>query len=95
MIRTYVIIALLVVAAGLGWQGQQQKTRAIAAEDALASATAQLEQVEKARAAHEAHIAVMARQQAAYEALASEFETMEGSDAPLSDYLRGLDQRLR
>lgn len=54
-----------------------------------------LEQVAQARAVHEQHIAIMARQQAAYEALATEFETMEGADAPLSDYLRTLDQRLQ
>ena len=95
MIRTWAIIALLTLALGLGWQGHRQKLRAIAAEDALASAQAQLAQVEKARAVHQEHIAIMARQQAAYEAMVTEFETMEGADAPLSPYLRALDQRLR
>jgi uncharacterized protein HemX len=95
MIRTYAIIGLLGLCLALTWSGHRQGNRAAAAEAALASATAQLQQVEKARAVHEQHLAIMARQQAAYEALATEFETMEGSDAPLSDYLRAVDQRLQ
>lgn len=95
MIRNYIIIGLLGMALWLGWNGHRQELRARTAEDALATATARLAQVEKAQAAHVLHIAAMARQQAAYEALLGEFETMEGSDAPLSDYLRALDQRLR
>lgn len=95
MIRIYLIAALLAGAVGLMWHSNQMKARAVAAEAALAGANARLEQVEKADAVHRQHIAIMERQAAAYEALQGEMDLMEGGDAPLSDYLRALDQRLR
>ena len=95
MIRTYAIIGLLVACLALTWNGHRQANRADAAETALASATARLAQAAKAAEVHRVHVGIMARQQAAYEALTAEIENMEGADAPLSDYLRAVDQRLR
>lgn len=95
MIRLNLIAGLLVVCVGLMWHSNNMRHRAEAAEASLASATARLEQAAKADAVHRQHIAVMERQQAAYEALVEEFDHMEGGDAPLSDYLRAVDGKLR
>lgn len=95
MIRLYAIAALLAACLGLAWTGQRLAHRAEAAETALASASARLAQVELARAVHERYVAASGIAKATYEALSAEFETMEGADAPLSDYLRAVDQRLQ
>lgn len=95
MIRLYAIAALLAAAMGLLWYGQHQAHRAEVAEAALASATARLAQVEVARAVHERYVAAEAVLTAAYDTLTAEVATMDGADAPLSDYLRAVDQRLR
>jgi hypothetical protein len=95
MIRIYAIAGLLLLVAGLLWHDNRMVVRAETAERALAAATARLQQVEAADAVHREHIAAMARQQAAYEALVGELDQLEGGDAPLSDYLRALDERLR
>mgnify|MGYP007005600961 CR=1 FL=1 len=95
MIRLYAIAALLVACLGLAWNGQRLAHRAEAAETALASATARLAQVQVARAVHERYVAAAATLSAAYDTLTAEVAAMEGADAPLSDYLRAVDQRLR
>lgn len=95
MIRSYAIAALLALSLVLGGMAWRWQARATRAEDALASATARLQQVSEANAVHRGHLDRLQRQQAAYDALQTEFETMEGADAPLSDYLRRLDGRLR
>lgn len=95
MIRLYAIAALLVACLGLAWNGQRLAHRAEAAETALASASARLAQVQVAREVHERYVAASGIAKAAYDALSAEFETMEGADAPLSDYLRAVDQRLQ
>lgn len=95
MIRLYAIAGLLALCLALGWHGQRQSHRAEVAETALASATARLVQVELARAVHDRYVAASDSLRATYDALAAEFETMEGADAPLSDYLRAVDQRLQ
>jgi biopolymer transport protein ExbB/TolQ len=95
MIRLYAIAALSAAVVAAGWWGQAQRDRARAAEAALAGATARLQQVAEANAVHRAHLDRQARERAAYEALADEFDRMEGGDAPLSDYLRAVDERLQ
>jgi Tfp pilus assembly protein PilE len=95
VIRTWAIVGLLSLCLALTWNGQRQAARAKAAEAALATAAARVEQVEAANAIHLEHIAIMARQQAHYQALADDIDRMEGGDAPLSDYLRAVDQRLQ
>jgi hypothetical protein len=95
MIRLYAIAALLASCLGLLWHGQRLTHRAEAAEAALASATARLAQVEVARVVHERYVTAATALGAAYDALTTEVEGMEGADAPLSDYLRAVDQRLR
>ena len=95
MIRLYAIAALLVACLGLAWNGQRQANRAETAEAALASATARLAQVKLAREVHERYVAASDIARAAYDALSAEIENMEGADAPLSDYLRAVDQRLQ
>jgi hypothetical protein len=94
MIRATIIAALAAALLGLWWFADRQHTRALQAEAALAGAQARLAQVAEASAVHRAHLDRMARQQAAYDALATEFDHMEGGDAPLSDYLRSVDGRL-
>ena len=95
MIRIYAIGGLLAMCLGLMWHSNNLRDRAKEAEASLASANARLEQAAKADAVHRQHIAVMERQQAAYESLVEEFDHMEGGDAPLSDYLRAVDGKLR
>jgi|JI10StandDraft_1071094.scaffolds.fasta_scaffold278375_4 hypothetical protein len=95
MIRLYAIAALLAASLFLFWNGQRLTHRADAAERALAGATARLAQVEVARVAHERYVAAAASLSAAYDTLTAEVAAMEGADAPLSDYLRAVDQRLR
>jgi len=95
MIRLYAIAALLAACLGLAWNGQRLAHRAEAAETALASANARLAQVELARAVHERYVAAAATLSAAYDTLTAEVAAMEGADAPLSDYLRAVDQRLQ
>ena len=95
MIRLYAIAGLLALCLALGWHGQRQAHRADAAESALASATARLARVEVARAVHDRYVATSTALRAAYDAVATEIENMEGADAELSDYLRAVDERLR
>lgn len=95
MIRTYATLCLLLATLTLGLWAQHQRTRAIAAEAALVGARAQLAQVQEAAAVHRGHIARMERERAAQAVLADEFDQLEGGDAPLSDYLRAVDGRLR
>lgn len=95
MIRTYATLGLLLALLATGWWGQVQRGRAVQAEAALQGAQAQLAQVAEANAVHRAAIARMERDKAKQAALAAEFDTMEGGDAPLSDYLRTVDGRLR
>lgn len=95
MIRAYAIMGLLALCLALAWNGQRLAHRAEAAEAALASANARLVQVEVARAVHERYVAAAASLSAAYDTLTAEVAAMEGADAPLSDYLRAVDQRLR
>lgn len=95
MIRTWIIAAILALCLALTWNGQRQAHRAEVAEAALASANARLAQVELARAVHERYVAAAAALSAAYDTLTAEVAAMEGADAPLSDYLRAVDQRLQ
>jgi putative copper export protein len=95
VIRVYAAVSLLVGVLALGLWAQAQRTRAVAAEAALAGARAQLAQVQEAAAVHRAHLARMERERAAQAVLADEFDQLEGGDAPLSDYLRAVDGRLR
>lgn len=95
MIRTYIIAALLGLCLALTWNGHRQARRADMAETALASATARLAQVEVARAVHERAVVALGAIQTAYDTLTAEVAAMEGADAPLSDYLRAVDQRLQ
>jgi hypothetical protein len=95
MIRTCATLCLLVATLTLGLGAQAQRTRAIAAEAALAGAQAQLDQVAEAAAVHRGHLARMERERAAYEAALSDINSLEGGDAPLSDFLRSVDGRLR
>jgi hypothetical protein len=95
MIRLYAIAGLLAICLGLLWNGQRLTNRAEAAETALASAKAQILQVRAADEVHRTYLVVAAGIEAGYDALISEFEGMEGADAPLSDYLRTVDERLR
>ena len=95
MIRLYAISGLLALCLALGWHGQRQSHRAEAAETALASATAQIVQVRLADGVHRAYLTVAAGIEAGYDAMIAEVTTMEGADAPLSDYLRAVDQRLQ
>ena len=95
MIRTWAIIGLCALALGLALRGQHLQARALQAEATLASATAELAQVRLADKVHRRYLTIAASIEAGYAALITEVQTMEGADAPLSDYLRAVDQRLQ
>ena len=95
MIRAYAMGSLLVAVLTLGWWAQAQRDGRLAAEAALEGAEAQLAQVAEAARVMRAHVARMAQQQAAYDAALADINSMEGGDAPLSDFLRSVDGRLR
>ena len=98
MIRA--LLGALVLALCLGWglwqrgQAIEARAEAGAARADLAAATLVIDQAREAARVHRAHLARAEAEAARWRVLVNEIELMEGGDADLSDYLRGVAGRL-
>ena len=83
-----IIRALAAACLILGLSAWYYHSRTTSLSAALAVASAQVAQVRVADAVHRAHIARMEADAARWNDLLTDLQTIEGHDAPLSDYLR-------
>jgi hypothetical protein len=89
-------LSLALGVAAWRWQVKSEGLAAelLAAQAALATANLQLDQLAEAAAVHRAYITQMEDEARRWTALENDLLTMEGADAPLSDYLRGAAGKL-
>jgi multidrug efflux pump subunit AcrA (membrane-fusion protein) len=91
------LVALLGAVGALWWvMGQRDSARADAArlQMDLSTARQQIELAAQTAGIHRAHISRMAKEQGRLTLLLTDLETMEGRDAPVSDYLDAAGRKL-
>ena len=83
-----IIRALAAACLILGLAAWYYHSRTTSLSAAPSVAEARVAQVEAADAVHRAHLTRMEGEAARWDALLTDLQTMEGGNAPLSDYLR-------